>query len=111
MHYLFRCPKCGELTRARRTIATRNDAPDCPTCVLTMQRQFSIPQLITQPFHLTDENNPYPGLSGKEVVEEMKREDREYEKVDYSQMPKKRTPQEVFKAAKPMREIFQELGN
>lgn len=109
--YLFRCEVCGELSRERLAVDQRHNAPDCPNCALLMQREFSVPQLNTRPFYLLEENTPYPGLSGTEVVAEMKREDAEYEKVDYSHLPKKRTPKQIFADNKPMAQIFNELGD
>lgn len=111
--YLFRCWCCGELTLERRSVEQRNDPADCPNCMMqaSANREFSVPQLITQPFHLAEDNNPYPGLSGTDVVAEMKREDAEYEKLDYSSIPKKRTTEQVFADMKPMREVFQETLN
>lgn len=108
--YLFRCLRCGELTQERLSVENRHNAPDCPTCKLEMQRQYSVPQLITQPEHLRDENNPYPGLSATDVLAVEKQQAADYEKVDYSHLPKKRTAEQIFAESKPMREIAQELG-
>jgi putative FmdB family regulatory protein len=109
-NYLFRCDQCGELSRERLAVEDRHNAPDCPNCQLIMQRQYSIPQLITQPEHLREENNPYPGKSATEVRAIERQEAADYEKIDYSHLPKKRTPEQIFAESKPMREIATELG-
>lgn len=39
--YAFRCPDCLIEVEDIRTVANRNDAPACPDCHVTMERQLS----------------------------------------------------------------------
>lgn len=110
MQYLFRCDSCGELTQVRRSLEDRNNAPDCPSCTVAMSRQFSVPQLITEPEHLKEVNNNYPGMSATDALERMKREDAEYEAVDYSMIPRKRTAKQIFAESPSMNELIKKVS-
>ena len=62
MIYLYRCPKCNQHLEQRRPVEDRNKPTKCPYCKYRgiMIRLLTVPQLITNPYHLWQENK-FPG--------------------------------------------------
>lgn len=61
MNYLYRCPECGHSVEQQKPVADRDRAPMCAhgqynLRPVEMTRVITVPQLITQPFHLQEGN-------------------------------------------------------
>lgn len=75
--YVYRCVSCGNTQEEKRTMAEREDPVLCNQCYSLCVYQFSLPFLITQPFHLRD--GWRPKTSGRELMEQARKEEQEYE--------------------------------
>ncbi|HEV2471082.1 MAG TPA: FmdB family zinc ribbon protein, partial [Chthonomonadales bacterium] len=79
--YSYRCARCGTEAAVRRAMNAAHASPACPAgCAEPMDRVYTAPQVIAQPFRLRDENRLYRGLSEKERTAQMKADDSLYER-------------------------------
>lgn len=61
MIYVYECPDCGSRAEQQRPVALRDQLPMCAhgqynLRPVEMTRLITVPQLITQPFHLKEGN-------------------------------------------------------
>ena len=45
--YEYACPQCGERVEKMRSISSRTDGPECPTCGETMVLALSMPGRVS----------------------------------------------------------------
>ena len=45
--YEYACPACGERVEKMRSISSRTDGPECPSCAETMVLALSIPGRVS----------------------------------------------------------------